>query len=72
MEEKEIQKPLILEIDEAKREIIQSINNAIEVRKLPFYIIEMILSDLHTQIKGTAKDELEMARARMEQTEVAE
>ena len=65
MEEKEIQKPFILEIDEAKSEIIQVINNAIQVRKLPFYIIDMILSDICSQIKNAAKDELNMAKEQM-------
>ena len=71
MEEK-IQKPLILEIDEAKREFIQVINSAIQVRKLPCYIISMILDDLHGQIKDGAKSELEMARAQMQENKEAQ
>lgn len=66
MEEK-INKPLILEIDEAKREFIQVINNAIQVRNLPCYIISMVLDDLHAQIKDGAKSELEMAREQVKQ-----
>ena len=70
MEEK-MNKPFILEIDEAKKEFIQVINNAIQVRKLPCYIIDMILTDLHTQIKEGAKSELEMAKTQVKDEEVA-
>ena len=62
MEEKEIQKPIILEIDEAKTEIIQAINSAMQVHKLPCYIVDMVLSDIYAQIKEGAKSELTMAR----------
>lgn len=66
MEEKNIQKPFILEMDEAKMEIIQVINNAIQVHKLPCYLIDMILSEVSTQIKEGAKNELNMARQQVE------
>ncbi len=71
MEEK-MNRPFILEVDEAKKEFIQVINNAIQVRKLPCYIIEMILENLHTQIKEGAKSELEMAKAQVKQDKEAE
>lgn len=71
MEENKIQKSFILEIEEAKTEMIQVINNAIQVRKLPCYIIDMILSEISTQIKEGAKQELTMAKAQMENEEVA-
>lgn len=66
MEEKEIQKPLILEMDEAKIEIIQVINKAIQVHKLPCYVLDMILSEVGAQIKEGAKQELNMARQQVE------
>ena len=62
MEENNIQKPLILEIDEAKSEIVKAINNAIQIHRLPCYIVDMILSDVYTQVKDGAKQELVMAR----------
>lgn len=65
MEENKIQKPLILEIDEAKSEIIQVINNAIQVHKLPCYIVDMILSDVGAQIKEGAKNELAMLKSQI-------
>ena len=60
-------KPLILEIDEAKTEIINVINNAIQVHKLPCYIVEMILTELRSQIKEGSRSELEMAKEQMKQ-----
>lgn len=66
MEEKNIQKPFILEMDEAKMEIIQSINNAIQVHNLPCYLVDMILSEICVQIKEGAKQELTMARQQVE------
>ena len=62
MEENKIQKPFILEMDEAKSEIIQAINNAIQVHNMPFYLVDMILSEIIPQIKEGAKNELAMAR----------
>lgn len=63
MEQKEtVQRPFLVELDEAKMEIIQSINNAIQVHKVPLYILDMVLSEVSSQIKEGAKQELAMAR----------
>lgn len=69
MEENKIQKPIILEMDEAKAEIIQVINNAIQARKIPCYMLDMILSEISAQIKEGAKNELTMLKQQMEQNE---
>ena len=69
MEENKIQKPFILEMEEAKQEIIQSINNAIQVHGVPFTIVDMILSEVGSQVKEGAKQELAMARQQMEKNE---
>jgi hypothetical protein len=61
MEAKKEQRPLIVEIDDAKQEIIRVVNKAIQ-RGLPCYLIDMILSDIYTQVKEGAKNELAMAR----------
>ena len=63
-------KPLILEIEEAKTEIIQAINNAIQIHRLPCYIVDMILADMSVQVKAGARNELEMAKEQMKQDEV--
>ena len=65
MEEK-VQRPFILEVDDAKKEIVQSINNAIQVHGLPMYLVDMILSELCAQVKEGAKQELAMAKAQVE------
>ena len=66
MEQKEIQKPFILEMDEAKFEIIKVINRATQVHKLPFYVVDMILSDISHQIRDGAKNELEIAKQQVQ------
>lgn len=67
MEENKVQKSFILEMDEAKMEMIQVINKAIQVRKLPCYLIDMALSEICSQVKEGAKQELTMARVQMEE-----
>ena len=64
-----VKRPFILEMDEAKREIVQSINNAINVHGLPLYIVDMILSELCAQVKDGAKQELAMAKQQVEDQE---
>lgn len=63
------QKPLILEIEESKTEIIQAINNAIHIHKLPCYIVDMILTELRAQVKEGSRNELEMAKEQVKQME---
>ena len=68
MEERnEIQRPLILEVEDVKSEFIQVINKALVTRKLPFYIVDMILSGLVCEIKNNAKDELQTAKQQFEE-----
>lgn len=64
--EKNTQKPLIVEIDEAKKEITDAINNALQTHNLPCYLIEPTISMLAMQIKDGAKSELAMAKAQMD------
>ena len=64
MENKE-RKPLILEIDEAKKELIQCVNNIMQEHGLPCYIVDMLMSDIGAQIKEGAKNELAMAKAQI-------
>lgn len=59
------QKPLILEIEEAKAELVQAVNNAIQVHKLPCYMVDLILQGIVAQVKEGAKQELEMAKEQM-------
>lgn len=56
------QKPLILEIEEAKAELVQAVNKAIQVHKLPCYMVDLILQGVVAQVKEGARQELEMAK----------
>ena len=56
------QKPLILEIEEVKVELVQAVNNAIQVHKLPCYMVDLILQGIVAQVKEGARQELEMAK----------
>lgn len=69
MEENKIQKPLILEIEEAKTELVEAVNKAIQVHKLPCYIVDLILQGIVAQVKEGAKQELEMAKEQMKTKE---
>lgn len=60
-----IQKPLVIELNEAKIELTQSINNVLRQRKLPCYLVEPILAELYSQVKEGARNELEAAKTQM-------
>ena len=62
-------KPIILIAEEFKTEITQMINKAIQQNGLPCYIIDMILTELRTQIKEGAKYEIETALQQFQQQE---
>lgn len=66
MEENKIQKPFIVEMEEAKLEIIQVVNNAIQVRKLPCYLLLPIIENIYREIQAGAQNELAMARQQIE------
>ena len=66
MEENKIQKSLILEIDEAKSEIIWAINNAIQVHGLPCYLLLPIIETIYRDIQNGAQNELIMAKQQVE------
>lgn len=51
------QRPLILEVEDVKQSLIQTINEAVR-RGVPCFILEPIMNDLTTQVKMGAKEEL--------------
>lgn len=63
------QKPLILGIEEAKTELVEAVNKAIQVHKLPCYMVDLILQGIVAQVKEGAKQELEMAKEQMKTKE---
>lgn len=64
MEQK--QRPIILEMDDAKRELIQCVNEILQRHRLSCYLIEPMFAELYSQIKATAQNELAQAREQME------
>ena len=60
-------KPFILEMEETKMELIKVINNAIQERKMPCYIVDTLLAEIVAQVKEGAKNELAAARQQVEE-----
>ena len=58
-------KPIIIEIDEAKKELAQCVGDILQRHGLNCYLIEPAFADLYMQIKASAQNELAQARAKM-------
>lgn len=56
------QKPIILEIDEAKRELIQCVNDIMQKHSLNCYLMEPAFAELYAEVKAEAQRELAQAR----------
>ena len=65
------QKSIILEMDEAKRELIQCVNDIMQRHGLNCYLMEPTFADLYAEVKATAQKELAQARAQMEAANAA-
>lgn len=59
---KEQQKPIILEIEEAKMELIQSVNDIMARHNLPCYLLEPAFKDAYEQMKVGAQNEVKQAK----------
>lgn len=66
------QKPIILEMDEAKQELVQCVNDILARHRLSCYLIEPMFAELYSQVKASAQNELAQARAQMVETQVVE
>lgn len=64
------QKPIILEIDEAKHELVQCVNDILQRHKLSCYLIEPVFSDLYAEVKASAQRELAQARAQFAEVDL--
>ena len=62
-EEKTVQKPLILEMRDAKLDIVNCINNSITNRHLPAYILRGIVEEVLNSLKEVERQEMENAEA---------
>lgn len=56
------QKSIILELDEAKRELIQCVNDIMARHGLNCYLLEPTFADLYAEVKASAQRELAQAR----------
>ena len=70
MNNSEDKRPLILEIEDVKQSLIQIINEAIQVRGIPCFILEPVLNNLVTQVRLGYKEELE--RVKKQESEATE
>lgn len=59
--------PLIVKMERAKTSIVEFVNNIMQQEQLPCYLLEPTISEIYTQIKEGARNELEMAKQQMEQ-----
>ena len=59
------QKPIIIEMDEAKQELVQFMNELLRKHGLNCYLIEPIVAELYSQVRATAQNELAQARAKI-------
>jgi hypothetical protein len=64
-------RPLVLEMDDTKKALVQIINEAIQVKGIPCFLMEYILSEIATQVHNGAKDEREFARKQIQSKEGA-
>lgn len=60
------QKPIILELDEAKQELIQCANEIVRKHSLNCYLMEPTFAELYTEVKAEAKRELAQAKTMYE------
>ena len=65
-------KSIILEMDEAKQELVQCVNDILARHRLNCYLIEPMFSELYAQVKASAQNELAQERARMAKDNGAE
>ena len=56
------QKSIILEMDEAKQELIQCVNEIMRKHGLNCYLMEPTFAELYAEVKAEAKRELAQAR----------
>ena len=62
MNDKQAHRPLILDVNDTKQTLIQTINDAINVKKIPCFMLEPFLSELLSQVRTGAQEELARAR----------
>lgn len=64
-------RPLVLEMDDTKKALAQIVNEAIQVKGIPCFLMECIWNDIGAQIHNGAREEREFARKQTENKEGA-
>ena len=59
--------PLIVKMERAKTSIVEFVNNIMQQEQLPCYLLEPTISEIYSEIRNGANNELEMAKQQMEQ-----
>ena len=62
-EKKTVERPLVLEMRDAKAEIVGSVNAAIQNRRIPCYLLRGILEEILTSVKDIERTEIAAAEA---------
>ena len=62
-EKKTVERPLVLEMRDAKAEIVGSVNAAIQNRRIPCYLLRGILEEILTSVKEIERTEIAAAEA---------
>ncbi len=68
-ENKEIQRPFLVEVDEFKKELFKCISKAYNERQIPFYVIELVMSQAYTEMQTNARNELAAVKLQMNKKE---
>ena len=56
------ERPMILDIEDVKQQMFAVINEAMQVKKIPCFMLEPIMNNLASQVSMGAQAELERAR----------
>lgn len=57
-ENKNTHRSFVVEVDEFKKELFKCISNAYNERQIPFYVIELIMSQAYAEVQVSARQEL--------------
>lgn len=66
MNEKEIQKPFTVVLDDAKEEIVKSINKIASDNNLSYFMLNIIMNDIHQEIQIKQEQERKIVRENYE------
>ena len=68
-ENKEIQRPFLVEVDDFRKELFKCISDAYNERHIPFYVIELTMSAAYAEVQTSARNELAAIKLQMNKKE---